>query len=674
MLQHWLALILSFALWLHWPGAVHAVGSQDVEEHKSFTLQLFTREYKKGNMAFAQRNKDLTFFHWALQVSPRDGDSQYVDVFDASNNFEISQGSGPKIDNKLDANKVPKFGFQYKWDADPTKSDKLLARVFIGNGLKKTSTNYIKGVLENVGMPCEGDSCADWAKLAVEELQGKEVLDKIDADDLFGKVLEYGFKRHKFVGDEGAKGGIDALRKSARATARINVSKENNEKKVIISDPEGEDTINAHKEKDTTEAEPAKKEESSTNSKEPIKGDGKLQTGKLNNNPGENVVPISESPAEIVRPKIKLAKGLSYLQAAQFLTTVVDSTAARVNSSTVKDIKTDVMHGNLKVALNKSGEILNGIAEDTVPGYKDIEKDTDEFKERIASIKSNNSAEFIGQFLAATYEFKTKVEVTIFENYVPLVPEIIDNYKKEKAEYDSFNGSETKLEKAGRIVKIVGKGVGNTVNDVLRDWVPGYREAEDNVQKQAHKILQEAKNVSNHKEGSLEFFENVLNSPFTVFKGTVDSFAQNYIPGEKQMENELGKQSGKQPGEKQTENELGKQSGKQPGNIGPVFKVLFCQNDGGGQPCVHIKAPQNQCVVMPDKWDNTVSYIRLEKEEDITCEFYMKGDCVGNSFKASSPRSIDLVRLEQADSHLHDFNDKIAAFKCERRAPPAAAA
>ncbi|KAK2606467.1 hypothetical protein QQS21_003160 [Conoideocrella luteorostrata] len=196
-------------------------------------------------------------------------------------------------------------------------------------------------------------------------------------------------------------------------------------------------------------------------------------------------------------------------------------------------------------------------------------------------VQTKNLVEYIGHILAAANEFIIKVEVTIFENYVPLVPKIIDNYKKEK----------------------------------------------------------EAKKVADHKEDSLEFFEHMLTEPIKGFAGMLHSFAQDYIPGEKQVEKELLEKQPDKPPENQNK--------PSSSDAGPVFKVRFCQNDGGAPPCTLMNAPQNQCG---------------------------KAIGIGKNFKASSPRQIDLVRLEQTDSGIHEFNDRIAAFKSERTAPSAEAA
>ncbi|KAK2608769.1 hypothetical protein QQS21_002626 [Conoideocrella luteorostrata] len=214
------------------------------------------------------------------------------------------------------------------------------------------------------------------------------------------------------------------------------------------------------------------------------------------------------------------------------MTSVVDSAATRIKGSTVKEIESEAIHGNLTLVLKRSGAILANIASDTVPGFKDIERHTKEFMQQLKSTDPKKTLEPVGHILVAAYEFQTKVAVPIFENYVPLVPEIMDNFKKEREEYESFKGKETELQKAKRIVKLVGKGTVNTVNDVRRDWVPAYKEAEDSIKEESHRLIQETVKIPHHEEKFTSYLRRAHGTAKTFYKYAATRCIRLYSQGE----------------------------------------------------------------------------------------------------------------------------------------------
>lgn len=317
--------------------------------------------------------------------------------------------------------------------------------------------------------------------------------------------------------------------------------------------------------------------------------------GKINvEEPGKlpKEVPIPETPVEVLHPK--LIKGLSFLQAAQLLTNVVDSATTRI-----KEAKPDTDHATLSSALTNTGTILVGIVNDTIPGFTDIEDHTVQLKSQLESISGKPPLDAAVQTLEAYREYSAKVELTIFENYVPGVPEVMNNYKKEVAEFEQFKGTETKVQKAERIAKLVTKGTISTLNDVMRDWVPGYKEAQDSVREEGKRLSEDILRFHNNKESFWDVLKKGLTSPIKVVDDSLHKVLQDYVPGEKQVESLIF-----------DHNEVdGKPDSSNPGSEQPAPEEVA--------PSDH-QPPSNLSKMGREEWNNFIGNA-LDKEEAAEC-------------------------------------------------------
>ncbi|KAM4064288.1 hypothetical protein HRG_006127 [Hirsutella rhossiliensis] len=221
------------------------------------------------------------------------------------------------------------------------------------------------------------------------------------------------------------------------------------------------------------------------NEKEPeeTKPDGiepeQIKPTKETKNTIEKPEQIPKEPEKILHEN--LAKGLGYLQAAQFMTDIVDSATAHLNGSITGKVEEDIKNGNFSDALKSSGKVLLDIADDTIPGLNDIRIQTEELERKLQSIQGKSTLDTVIQALEAVVEHQAKVELTILKNYVPGVPEVLKNFNEELQEASNFKGTETGVQKAERIAGLITKGVTNTVNDIFRDWVPAYKEIQDSA-------------------------------------------------------------------------------------------------------------------------------------------------------------------------------------------------
>ncbi|KYK53952.1 hypothetical protein DCS_05901 [Drechmeria coniospora] len=236
---------------------------------------------------------------------------------------------------------------------------------------------------------------------------------------------------------------------------------------------------------------------------------------------------IPKTPVEMLVPK--LVKGLSWLQVARILTNIVDSATNRIQAAPLDD-----SHETLSSELKKAGMVLSGILNDTVPGLVEVEDHTAELSRKLASIQNSDSAlDKARSVLTAILEYDAQLELTIFENYIPGVPELIKNYQKEYAEYKKFKGEENPFAKGKRIAEYITNGAFDTLNDVIRDWVPGYQEAEDSITIEAEKIHRK---IEDKSESFWDIVQAEIAAPAKVVTDALHLVLQNYIPGEKQVE------------------------------------------------------------------------------------------------------------------------------------------
>lgn len=243
---------------------------------------------------------------------------------------------------------------------------------------------------------------------------------------------------------------------------------------------------------------------------------------------------IPERPGKLLHPK--LIKGLSYLQAAQFLTAVVDSATAHIKAA-----QPGTNHETLSSSLKKTGTMLVGIANDTIPGFTDLIEHTAELERKLESTKGNSTLDTMLQIFEAVREYGAQLELTIFENYVPGVPELLSNYKKELAEYEKFKGIETKVQRVERIAKLIAKGAAGTLNDIMRDWIPGYKEAQDSAREGAKNLSKDVLRFHDNKETFIDVLKAGLLTPIHGVADALHKVLRDYVPGEKQVESLAGK-------------------------------------------------------------------------------------------------------------------------------------
>ncbi|KAM4067301.1 hypothetical protein HRG_001276 [Hirsutella rhossiliensis] len=206
MLRHLFAIVLPLLLWLQWSSVALAAPPRVLPldparvEAKDLTVSLFRRpDY--STFAKAVEEKDLKYFHWTVDASPKGTKGQFVDSFDASNGFEIRIGPKGSFEwNRPKPGEAPGFKFQYKYNVQPSKSVTLQARIHIGEA--QVSTNQVKDMLQDVKIPCSaGESCADWVQSAIRRLQSNKLVPEFDVSSFSAKALDYGFERCRLVQD-----------------------------------------------------------------------------------------------------------------------------------------------------------------------------------------------------------------------------------------------------------------------------------------------------------------------------------------------------------------------------------------------------------------------------------------------------------------------------------------
>ncbi|KAF4504707.1 hypothetical protein G6O67_008123 [Ophiocordyceps sinensis] len=185
--------------------------------------------------------------------------------------------------------------------------------------------------------------------------------------------------------------------------------------------------------------------------------------------------------------------------------------------------------GERPIKLKKVGTVVAGVMNDTLPGWTEIEEHTAKLNRELGAISASPPAADKAALIAKTLRtYYDDVELTVFENYCPGVPEILSNYKKEVAEYKSLKNGLTTGERNLKIAWFVTKGTVSTINDVFRDWIPGVEEGEDGNRKEWTRIY----DMANDKSKSFwDVAREVLVSPFKIFGDTINRFARHYGPG-----------------------------------------------------------------------------------------------------------------------------------------------
>ncbi|RDA84821.1 hypothetical protein CP532_3163 [Ophiocordyceps camponoti-leonardi (nom. inval.)] len=106
-------------------------------------------------------------------------------------------------------------------------------------------------------------------------------------------------------------------------------------------------------------------------------------------------------------------------------------------------------------------------------------------------------------------------------------------------------------------------------------------------------------------------------------------------------------------------------------DAGLTNSVFVCENEGFGQPCAWVKAPERQCVALPDQFLNKVSSLDPTWFAG-TCRFYVEAGCQGGSFQvantAYSGKGFHLTSKESQG--LGIFNNRLKSLRCDGEAIP----
>lgn len=262
----------------------------------------------------------------------------------------------------------------------------------------------------------------------------------------------------------------------------------------------------------------------------------KLSTSELEARPDKIRMPAQLNE----NPQHRLIRGLGLLQAAQFLTNAVNSGATHLKSGAWDHIKSDAEHNHIKEALATTGLVLKQVALDTVPGLTDLERHVDDYHSAVQSLKDKGLLDAMVGTAAAGAELVDNIMLTIFLNFMPGVPEIISNWNIEHKEYSNFNGTETAVQKAERLARIIGKGAACTLDDVLRNWVPGFREAQETIEEHTRYLVEDMKLYHENKQSLWKVIFDTVTTPVELVTGTLHRFMRDYIPFESQVEDALG--------------------------------------------------------------------------------------------------------------------------------------
>ncbi|KAM4060143.1 hypothetical protein HRG_002250 [Hirsutella rhossiliensis] len=241
-------------------------------------------------------------------------------------------------------------------------------------------------------------------------------------------------------------------------------------------------------------------------------------------------MPVPTGPGEPMNRK--LIRTLGYLQVAQLVTSVVKSTVTHLRDNVPEEQN---QRGFLGL-LQSGGTLLQSIANDTVPGYADILQHIDDLKGRLRTLELESPLEALKEGFTAMQEFEANVTVTIFENYMPGVPEILDNWQRGKQELAEDHGPETEVQQAMRILRVLGSRATNTLNDVLRDWIPGYKEAQDSISIHTKNLANEVQLYQERKTDIFQVLKDGLELPLDIALGTLHRMLSDYVPGETYLE------------------------------------------------------------------------------------------------------------------------------------------
>ncbi|KJZ69877.1 hypothetical protein HIM_10732 [Hirsutella minnesotensis 3608] len=337
--------------------------------------------------------------------------------------------------------------------------------------------------------------------------------------------------------------------------------------------------------------------------------------------------------------KATLVKGISLLQLLQLVTNIVNAAAARIQA---------VQGDSHLSGLEKVGSVLVGVINDTMPGAKEIEDRTAKLYGDIKGIKADMPVGEKAALIATLMRvYNDDVELIIFENYFPGVPEIINNYRKELAEYKSLKGNMSTAERNAKIAWLITKGTLNTINDVARDWVPGVREAEDSVREEVARIKTMAEDP---KTDFWSVAGEVLRSPFKIAVEAVHSFAKHYGPGVELVEKlAIDGPDGKRPPTKDKDSPPPDTDNEIPDSVEPVDLQppaglsksgleqwgLFLNNELDPEEaaqCVQGKvAEENKKQVKhgKDAWRSKLPQLSKQCYEELFRVFYGKGTDTG---------------------------------------------
>lgn len=240
---------------------------------------------------------------------------------------------------------------------------------------------------------------------------------------------------------------------------------------------------------------------------------------------------------------LKLVKGIGYLQVAQFLTAVVDSTAYHLNQSSPEEEQrkaSPAQQAKMKTFVGEAWHLLAAVANDTVPGSIEIQEQLQSHWQRVQSIEQKPHG--LEKALLLRNEFEDhcgQVLKILADNFVPIYAEGRENYKKKTLEFDDFNGTETAEQRNQRRVELIVGGVAGTANDVLRNYLPAYKKAQDVTKEEAVVFLNEVFDAADDGDegpGFVDVLGMWAKFQARAMARTVYRFLQNSVPGEKQLE------------------------------------------------------------------------------------------------------------------------------------------
>ncbi|KAH0524880.1 hypothetical protein TsFJ059_007329 [Trichoderma semiorbis] len=90
--------------------------------------------------------------------------------------------------------------------------------------------------------------------------------------------------------------------------------------------------------------------------------------------------------------------------------------------------------------------------------------------------------------------------------------------------------------------------------------------------------------------------------------------------------------------------------------------VRVCKDVNFGPPCNTVLSNYNECVNVPDGYNDKISSLQPNKEAG-NCRFFQHINCNGPSFDSLYPGFDDLT------TQLPEFNDQISSWQCYGRLP-----